>query len=166
MRDTELYRHVLGLESPWAVSKVELSTEKQRIDVWAEHKANATFCCPECGKPAGLHDHAEERVWRHLDTCQFATYLHARVPRVNCTTHGVRQVKVSWAESRSRFTLLFERFAIDVLKETDVAGGAKILGLSWDEAHLLMARAVARGRSRKPKTIPSHLGIDEKAISK
>jgi transposase len=166
MRDTELYRHILGIESPWTVSKVELSTEKKRVDVWAEHKANATFCCPECGAPAGLHDHAEERVWRHLDTCQFATYLHARVPRVNCRTHGVRQVKVSWAESRARFTLLFERFAIDVLKETDVAGGAKILGLSWDEAHHLMARAVSRGLSRKPKTIPSHLGVDEKAISK
>ena len=166
MRDTELYRHILGIEPPWTVNRVELSTERQRVDIWAEHKPNATFCCPECGAPAGLHDHAEERVWRHLDTCQFATYLHARAPRVNCPTHGVRQIKLSWAESRSRFTLMFERFAIDVLKETDVAGGAKILGLSWDEAHHLMARAVTRGRLRKRQVIPSHLGIDEKAISK
>jgi len=28
MRDTELYRQILGLESPWTVSKVELSMEK------------------------------------------------------------------------------------------------------------------------------------------
>lgn len=166
MQDTELYRHILGLESPWTVSKVELSTKDRRVDVWATHKKNASFSCPDCGRPAGLHDHAEERVWRHLDTCQFETYLHARVPRVNCTTHGVRQANVSWAEPRSRFTLLFERFAIDVLKETDVAGGAKILGLSWDEAHLLMARAVARGQARKSKQIPALIGIDEKAFAK
>ena len=25
-----------------------------------------------------LYDHAEERVWRHLDSCQFLTYLHAQ----------------------------------------------------------------------------------------
>jgi transposase len=45
-------------------------------------------------------------VWRHLDTCQYQTFLHARVPRVACPTHGVRQVRVPWAEARSRFTLL------------------------------------------------------------
>ena len=166
MRDTELYRQILGIESPWIVSRVELSMEKQRVDIWAEHKANAMFCCPECGEAAGLHDHAEERTWRHLDSCQLGTYLHARIPRVTCPTHGIRQVAIPWAEPRSRFTLMFERFAIDVLKETDVAGGAKILGITWDEAHHLMDRAVARGLSRKPKEIPSHIGVDEKAISK
>lgn len=166
MRDTELYRYVLGLEAPWTVSKVELSVDKHQVDVWAEHRPNASFPCPECGKVSGLHDHAEERTWRHLDTCQFATLLHARVPRVKCPTHGVRQVAVSWAEARSRFTLLFERFAIDVLKETDVAGAAKILGLSWDEAHHLMERAVARGLTRKSKEIPAQIGIDEKAFAK
>lgn len=166
MRDTELYQRILGIESPWTVSKVELSMDRGRVDIWAEHKPGAKFSCPECGESAGLHDHAEERTWRHLDSCQLATYLHARVPRVKCDKHGVRQVGIPWAEPRSRFTLLFERFAIDVLKETDVAGGAKILGLTWDEAHHLMERAVARGLSRKPKEIPSHLGVDEKAIAK
>jgi len=166
MRDTELYRHVLGLTPPWTVSKVELSVEKHQVDVWVEHRTDASFACPDCGTVSGLHDHAEERVWRHLDTCQFATQLHARVPRVRCPTHGVRQVAVSWAEARSRFTLLFERFAIDVLKETDIAGAAKILGLSWDEAHHLLERAVIRGRARKAKQIPVQIGIDEKAFAK
>mgnify|MGYP003725203897 CR=1 FL=1 len=34
-----------------------------------------------------------ERAWRHLDTCQFVTYLHARPPRVAYPDHGVRQVR-------------------------------------------------------------------------
>ena len=29
-------------------------------------------------------DHADERTWRHLDTCQFQTHLHAEIPRVQC----------------------------------------------------------------------------------
>jgi hypothetical protein len=35
---------------------------------------------------------------------------------------GVRQVRLPWAEVRARFTALFERLAIDILKETDIRG--------------------------------------------
>lgn len=30
----------------------------------------------------------------HLDTCQSKTYLHARVPRIDCPVHGFLQVTV------------------------------------------------------------------------
>lgn len=166
MQDTELYRHLLGIEKPWAVARVELSVKDQRVDVFVEHKAGEEFTCPECGRKLGVYDHAEERTWRHLDSCQFATMLRARIPRVQCPEHGVRQAGVPWAEPRSRFTLLFERFAIDVLLETDVAGAAKILGISWDEAHHIMRRAVTRGRARKPRKLARRIGVDEKAIAK
>ena len=140
--------------------------KERRVDVFVEHKPGEEFTCSECGRKLGVYDHAEERTWRHLDSCQFATMLRARIPRVQCPEHGVRQAGVPWAEPRSRFTLLFERFAIDVLLETDVAGAAKILGISWDEAHHLMQRAVARGQARKPRRLARRIGIDEKAIAK
>jgi transposase len=145
MKDTELYQHLLGLQSPWHVERVELDVKAQRVSVWATHPKDATFSCPECGAQCPLHDHDEERAWRHLDSCQFETHLRARVPRVRCDKHGVKQARVPWAEPRSRFTLLFERFAIDVLRETDVLGGAAILGITWEQAHHIMERAVARG---------------------
>lgn len=166
MRDTELYRQLLGLEKPWTVERVELDMKQQRVDVWAKHDKPKSWPCPECNKPCGLHDHDEERVWRHLDSCGFRTYLHARVPRVSCLEHGTRQVRVSWAEPRSRFTALFERFAIDVLLETSITGAAEILGLSWDEAHHIMERAVARGLARRPHAVPKQLGVDEKSLAK
>jgi len=166
VRDTDLYRQLLGLTSPWTVDRVELDMKAHRVDVFAMHEQDATWPCPECAKACGLHDHDEERVWRHLDSCGFGTYLHARVPRVRCDEHGVRQVRVPWAEPKARFTALFERFAIAVLLETSVAGAAEILGLTWDEAHHLKARAVARGLARRPKVVPRHLGVDEKAIAK
>ena len=166
MRDTDLYRQLLGLEAPWTVSRVELDVKKHRVDVFAEHSKPKSWPCPECGARCGLHDHDEERTWRHLDSCQFETYLHARLPRVNCTEHGVRQVRVPWAEARSRFTALFERFAIEVMLETSIAGAAKILGLSWDEAHHVMERAVARGLARRAHQVPRLMGIDEKSLAK
>jgi transposase len=166
VRDTDLYRQLLGLTSPWTVERVELDVKTHRVDVFAIHEQAASWPCPECKKGCGLHDHDEEKVWRHLDSCGFGTYLHARVPRVRCSAHGVRQVRVPWAEPKSRFTALFERFAIAVLLETSVAGGAKVLGISWDEAHLLKARAVARGLARRPHEVPRLMGVDEKAIAK
>jgi transposase len=119
MRDTELYRHLLGLEAPWDVSRVELSGDDGRIDVWVDHPKRTRFACPECDTELPVYDHGAEREWRHLDSCQFLTYLHARPPRVSCAEHGVLQVRLPWAEPMARFTILFERLAVDVLKECD-----------------------------------------------
>jgi len=162
MRDTELYHHLLGLQAPWFVAEVKIDVTRQQVDVWVEHPKGLQWPCPECGSEGRLHDHAEERMWRHLDSCQFRTLLHARPPRVDCPEHGVRQVRLPWAGRRARFTLLFERFAIEVLRNTHIQAGRRILGISWDEAWLLMNRAVQRGLGSKPKRIMAQLGVDEK----
>lgn len=98
MRDVELYRHLLGIEPPWTVTEVELKVADQRVDVRVGHADGLLWPCPDCGAKVGVYDHAEERAWRHLDSCQFKTYLHARAPRVRCPEHGVRQAKLPWAE--------------------------------------------------------------------
>jgi transposase len=166
MRDTELYHHLLGLLEPWEVSRVELSVADQRVDVWAKHPKGTRFACPECGDDLAVYDHSEERAWRHLDSCQFLTYLHASAPRVACAEHGVRQVRLPWAEPKSRFTMLFERLAIDVLSECDVVGACRVLRLSWDEGWGIAERAVTRGLLRRGAVAPAHLGVDEKAAGR
>jgi len=166
VKDTELYQHLLGLQSPWFVARVELDTKARRVSVYAEHRKDATFKCPECSSACPLHDHDEERSWRHLDSCQFETHLRARIPRVRCDEHGVRQARVPWSEPKSRFTLMFERFAIDVLRETDVQGATELVRISWDQAHHIMQRAVERGLARREHVDVKHMGVDEKAIAK
>ena len=167
MRDTELYQRVLGLTSPWSVQRVELDVPGKRVEVWVEHSVGVQWACPQCQQPLACYDPAEERVWRHLDPCQFRTHLHARIPRVNCPQHGVLNVAVPWAEARSRFTLLMERLVIDVLQAcSTVTGACDLLGISWDEAFGVMQREVARGQARKPDLPIAHLGVDEKAFRK
>lgn len=164
IRDTALYQTLLGLPPPWTVQRVELDIAQQRVDVFVEHGNNEQFACSECGALAGVYDHADERTWRHLDSLQFATYLHARPPRVRCPKDGVRQAKLPWAEPHSRFTILFERLAIEVLRAAGVTGAMRILRIGWDAAWHIVERAVQRGLAAKPARVVTHLGVDEKAV--
>ena len=166
MQDTELYNALLGLRHPWRVREVKLDLAGDRVDVWVEEIARAVWECPECGKKAPLYDHAQERVWRHLNTCHCQTYLHARLVRVKCPEHGVRQVPAPWAGSGSQFTLRCESWLIDTLKECDVTGVARLTGTSWDAAWGIVQRAVERGLARKERRIPQYIGVDEKAFAK
>ena len=178
MRDTELYERILGLDKPWSVRDVALNVDDGHVDIFVEHAADARWACPECGKALGCYDHAETRVWRHLDTCQYQTRLHARIPRVDCPEHGVKQVEVSWAGKHSRFTLLMERLVIDTLRACQsVSRTATLTGVSWDQAQAVMQRAVARGQQRKAQAEASpeapdlpraveRIGVDEKAFRK
>jgi transposase len=166
MQDTELYRRMLGLESPWTVESVDLDMKEQRVDVRAGHQEGLQWPCPDCGALLSIYDHSEERMWRHLDSMQFKTFLHARAPRVNCSEHGVKQVKLPWSEPRSRFTAMFERFAIDVLLQTDITGACRILRVTWDEAWHIQERAVERGLAARKSRVLPHLGVDEKSFTK
>ena len=134
MESKELYQHILGLQCPWFVSDVKLDTTAEQIEIRVKHPRGTKFCCPQCDQSLSCYDHVDERQWRHLDSCQYKTILCASVPRVKCPEHGVKQVSVPWAEKSSRFTLLFERFAIDLLLATQTVKGAMgILRISWDQ---------------------------------
>lgn len=160
MDDRSLYATILGLEPPWDVERVELRESEQAVHVWVKARSGTPWVCPECGASGPVYDHVE-RSWRHLDTCQFRTLLHAPVPRVECPAHGVRTIRVPWAERRSQFTLLFERLAIAWLKEATPAAVARRLGLTWEEANGIVERAVRRGLARRGSVAGRRLGIDE-----
>ena len=165
MDDRGLYQTILGLQQPWDVERVTLREVEAEVDVWVGAVAGTTFACPHCDEPAPIYDHVERR-WRHLDTCQFRTLLCARVPRVQCATHGVITIPVPWAEAGSRFTLLFERLAIAWLKEATPTAVGRRLGLSWDEGRGIMERAVRRGLLRRTAAPVAQIGIDEKSFLK
>ena len=166
MQDRELYRRILGIEAPWYVDSVELKQEAGEIHVRLGHDDMIHWPCPECGAACKLYDHQPERQWRHLDTCQYQTILHAEPPRSDCGDHGVRVVKMPWAEPSGRFTALFEALAIEWLKAASQKAVAGLLRLSWDEIHGILERAVKRGLARRKAERVSQIGVDEKAFRK
>lgn len=167
---SELQNHyalLLGLVPPWTVVNVDLKLDEKRVDISVVWPVDHQVECPECGRSCSIRDHREERQWRHLDTMQFQTIIRSRIPRSECLEHGVKTIKAPWADSGSRFTLLFERFAIDVIiASKSLKGAGKLLGLSWDQIQLIQCRAVERGLLRRDLSDVKNIGIDEKSFLK
>jgi transposase len=162
MEIEEHYGQLLGIHSPWSISDVALDLGNNRVDIHIEY-TDDSGPCPVCGAMSPKHDEREERTWRHLDTMQFATYLHCRVPRVRCKEHGAKTLKTPWAGKNSRFTLMFEAFAIKVLKAArSVEEARKLLKLNWHQVNAIKSRAVERGLSRRKDEPVRYIGIDEK----
>ena len=168
--DCELQKHyalLLGVGSPWEVKHVELKIQEKQVVIELGWQWGAAAQCPECGQECSMHDSAPERTWRHLDTMQFTTLIRARPPRAACPTHGVKTMRVPWAAPHGRFTVLFERFAVEVLlASASVSQACGLLGLSWDTAQEIMRRAVERGLERRQLDALKHLGMDEKSFKR
>jgi transposase len=168
--DSELQKHyaqLLGVGSPWEVKNVELKLAEKKVEIELGWQWGAAAKCPECGRECSVHDCASERTWRHLDTMQFTTLIRARTPRSACPEHGVKTMRVPWAAPHGRFTLLFERFAVEVLlASATVSQACGLLGISWDTAQQIMERAVERGLDRRQLDGLKHLGMDEKSFKR
>lgn len=162
MQIEDHYAAMLGLQSPWLVSQVDLNLAEHRVDIEIEYADNEGLC-PHCNALSPKHDDRERRSWRHLDTMQFATYLHCQLPRVRCREHGATTVNAPWAGKNSRFTLMFEALAIKVLQAARSASeAAKLLNLNWHQVEAIKTRAVERGVSRRTNKNIDYIGIDEK----
>lgn len=163
---TEHYRLLLGLDASWEVADIVLSLEDQRVEIHLEHRGDRV-ACPECGASCPIADHAPLRPWRHLDTMQFETILRARVPRAKCKKCGVKTTAVPWAGKHSRFTLMFEAFAIRVIEAcSNVKRAAALLRLDWGTVHRIMERAVVRGLERRHLEEVEYVGLDEKSFGR
>ena len=163
----EHYERLLGLSGPWKVSGVLLEVAAKRIVVEIVYDLSQALACPECGAVSLHYDHREMREWRHLDTMQFETVLRCEVPRCKCPEHGVKTVRVPWSGKGSRFTLLFESFAIEVLQACrSVQAAAELMGLNWHQVNEIKKRAVERGLKRREASRIEYLGIDEKSFRK
>ena len=171
MEITNFYRQILGIELPWQISEAKIDTSDKSVHIKLSHDAGSKFPCKHCKKLCSVYDHGKSRKWRHLDTCDHYTYLHACVPRVKCLEHGIGTIEPNWSRANSRFTLQFESFIIDTLQSTQVRSRSALqLRVSKEQLKRIQIQAVERGLSNRKrlKTTPfyivRHLCIDEKSL--
>lgn len=166
MNDKTFYTKLLGIHDPWYITDVSLDMDNNRVNVYIEHNKGIRFPCPVCKKFCGVYDHTEEREFRHLNTCQLTTWLHVRIPRINCSSDGVQQVTHGLAEKNGNITYEFESLILAVQKECSFASVCRLLNIDWHTCQTIQKRAVARGFERKPQGLPKRIGVDEKAFAK
>ena len=166
MEIKEFYAQSLGIVAPWEVVEIQFLKENQRVEVRVESQKDYQWLDPATGEITPIHDWRERR-WRHLPTCEYETWIVAKVPRVKGPDGEKRTVEVPWAEPFGRFTIAMEILIIRALQNCQaVTRAASLVGVSRDQAEGVLSRAVKRGIARR-KTEPLQLvGIDEKSIRK
>ena len=50
MQDRELYRRILGVESPCFVERADLKLANGEVHIYLEHEDIRHWACPECGR--------------------------------------------------------------------------------------------------------------------
>jgi transposase len=163
----DLFQAALGLVEPWQVTRSEFDATARRLDLYLDFPKGARFACPEGDAAAAcaVHD-SSDKTWRHLDFFQHQAYLHARVPRVSCPTHGVRQVRLAWARPESGFTLLFEALLMAMLAEMPVRAVADLVGEHDTRLWRLLHHHVEAARAKVSMAEVTRVGVDETAAKR
>ena len=129
MDQNNLFGLGLGLALPWKVvgSALEEGDARSKIlFVEIDFEMGSKFACPKCGQMCGVYD-SEIKRWRHMNFWEHATYLSARVPRVECAEHKVLRVEVPWARPESGFTLMFEALVLAFAREMPVSAIGQLM---------------------------------------
>ncbi|WP_163834285.1 helix-turn-helix domain-containing protein [Spartinivicinus ruber] len=139
MYDVDLFSKLLSLEHPWYIPAVHIDEQKRLIYIFIDFRDEAHFSCPICGESCSRYD-KRTRKWRHLDTCDFKTYITAMVPRVNCSNHGCHSLMVDWANPRSRFTTSFEERVVQFSERYPIASLSRKFAISWTAVNNIVKR--------------------------
>jgi transposase len=165
---TEFFKRILKLTEFWEVTKVELNTETDEIHLYIEYQGK-DYINQETGEISKIYDYRPERIWRHLDTMEYSTYLHCKIPRIKTDDGKIDSVQVPWAEEDTRHTYQFENKTIRVIQAThNQTQSGEIMNISQEKVNYIMHRSVKRGMSRRNLQEENilHLSIDEKSYGK
>jgi transposase len=125
----------LGLVEPWYVEKANFDAEEMAVRINTGIRKAALINCPVCGGATKRNGYEKnERIWRHGDCLFYPCYVHCRRPKVLCEKCGVKQVNAPFERKNSRFTLLFEGYAMLILSDAPIAKAA--MWLRCDEKSL------------------------------
>jgi transposase len=163
MRDTDLLQLALALVPPWLVRRSDFDPERRRLDIHIDFPRGSRFACPGCGAADCPAYDTEEMTWRHLNFFQHHAYLHARVPRIDCASCGIKKVSVPWAREGSGFALLFEALIMALVQAMPVKAVARLVGEHDTRLWRVIHHYVDRGRARADFSAVTRVACDETA---
>ena len=115
-------------EDPWYIIGAEFNEEEPAIHIHVGVDKTAALCCPVCGAPTKQYGYEpRKRIQRHADCLFYPCYVHCKRPRVLCDKCGTVQVNAPFERKNSRFTLLFEGYAMLLLQDVPRARASRLL---------------------------------------
>lgn len=168
MFTNQFFDLLLHLEDNWQVTDVRADHNVLTLDITVAY-IGKTADCPQTSVALPIYDHAPERRWRHLDTMQYVTHIHCRLPRVKGADGRVLTIPPPWAGKYGRQTHLFEHAVIDLLLATkNQTKTAHLMRCGFNTVNRIIHSATRRGLARRDLEgfSPHHLSLDEKSFKK
>ena len=157
----DLFRSALHLSAPWIISSLRFGEGERKLEIWIDFVKGAKFPCPECNSlDCSIHD-TTTRTWRHLDFFEHQTFIHARIPRVQCPNCGIKQVNVPWARERSGFTLLMEALIVFFATTMQISQISEKLHIPDKKIWRVVAHYVEDALKRADYSKVRSIGLDE-----
>lgn len=121
----EMMAGSLGLAEPWYIERAYFNAEEMEVHIHVSVRKSAAIACPVCGGATKRYGYEKaERIWRHGDCMFYPCLVHSRRPKILCSKCGTKQVNAPFERKNSRFTLLFEGYAMMLLADAPIAKAA------------------------------------------
>lgn len=157
-----MFERSIGVEEPWYVDRAKYSEEGQEVHIYVRAREAGKYPCPECGELCSRYDNEDkERTWRHGDVVFYPCYIHCRRPRVKCMEHGIHVVTAPWTRPKSRFTLLFEGYAMLLMSEMPVRKVSRVLRCSHSALTRILRYWVEKAVDEDDLTEVENICVDE-----
>lgn len=152
----------LGLKEPWYISGAEFKESELSMHIYVDVRPGASLACPKCESSASRNGYEpSERVWRHGDCLFYPCFVHCRRPKVLCPVCGSQQVSAPFERKNSRFTLLFEGYAMLILADMPIAKTAALLRCDEKSLASIMRHWVGKAVAGTDLSDVAMLAIDE-----
>jgi len=164
--DKSFFDKLLNFGPNWKVDRVSIN-ELNEIDIFLKFDL-ASYKTAHIDTYEFIHDYSSPRRWRHLDIMQYKTFISAKLPRIKHKDSTIKSIEIPWAQLGQHHTVLFEKFAIDLLLATkNQTKTAELLRCGFNLVNKIMHNATERGlKKRDLNAVYKQLSLDEKSFKK
>jgi len=157
----------LGITEPWYIERAVFDNDEMAVRIYVGIRKEAAIACPVCGSATKRYGYEKkERSWRHGDCLFYPCFVHCKRPKILCPECGIKQVNAPYERKNSRFTLLFEGYAMMLLADAPVAKAAEWLRCDEKTLTSILRHWVGKAVDSTDLRGVASLAIDETAFKR
>lgn len=157
----------LRLEEPWHITGAEFDSGHHEVHIHVGVRKDAAIPCPKCGGSTTRYGYEPtERQWRHSDCLFYPCYVHCQRPRVLCEHCGAQQINAPFERPNSRFTLLFEGYALMIMADVPRRKASELLRCDEKSLASILSYWITKAVEEQNLSDVSRIAIDETSFKR